>query len=53
MIAVGMQAERFGGVFDNGMFRTYPFCLPILVGSFGLTCSFIGVYLFLPETLTP
>ena len=41
-------AERFGGIFDNALFRTYPFCLPILVGCCGLTASFIGVFLFLP-----
>ena len=46
-------AEKFGGPFDNCMFRAYPFCLPILVGCFGLCMAFIGVYLYLPETLLP
>ena len=46
-------AEKFGGPFDNFLFRAYPFCLPILVGCFGLCCAFVGVYLYLPETLEP
>ena len=46
-------AEKFGGVFDNELLRAYPFCLPILVGCFGLTMSFVGVLLLLPETLVP